>query len=157
MPVSNGRLIGAFFCLSFSPLILQASCLSSCQVLTPLLCCHKDSLCCEPLQQSWGSVPVKVPLLWAPQAPVVTVAAIAALLNYLGCWEGTLCHPWPAPELRAPKINPSPLPLGFLSVPWLVKSKSFTMASCCICSNTRRCFLVTWTLVSHRDKQMAFR
>lgn len=121
---------------------------------------------------NWGSVTVRLPVLWTHQIKLVPVPTIAcwkggwnSILSSrpTGCFAelsrvlgGSLHDSSLAPDLRAPKLNPS-LPLGFLSVPWLVKNKGFTIASCCICSNTMRCFLLTWTLVSHRDKQMAFR
>ena len=113
------------------------------------------------------------PMLWTHQIKLVPVPTIACwkwgwnsvLSSHpTGCFAelswvpgGSLCDSSLAPDLRAPKLNLSPLPLGSLSVPWLVKNKDFTMASCCICFNTMRCFLLTWTLVSRRDKQMAFR
>lgn len=147
---------GAFFVCPFHPWFWEPHVRVT--VRFWLLCCAAtESLCCEPLQQSWGSVTVKALVLWTHQTLLVTVPAVSALLRYPGYWEGSLCDSWLAPDLRAPNLNPSPLPSGFLSVPWRVKNKGFTMASCCICFNTRRCFLLTWTLVSHRDKQMAFR
>lgn len=135
---------------------------------------NKDSLFRELLQQTgapslWGSRCCKPPKLSRPVsqhllvgneagAPFYPVAQLAALLNYLGYRGGRSLHALSlAPDLRAPKLNPPPLPIGSLWDPWLVRSKGFTMASCCICFNTTGCFSLTWTLVSHRDKQMAFR
>lgn len=122
---------------------------------------------------NWGSITMRLPVLWTHQikpVPVPTVACWKWGWNSVlsscptGCFaelfwvlRGSLCDSSLAPDLRAPKLNPSPLPLESLSVPWLVKNKSFTMGSCCICFNTRRCFLLIWTLVSQRAKQMAFR
>lgn len=144
-------LLSVLFILDFATLMSEW-----CLVLTALLCCHKDSLWCEPLLQSWGSA-TESPGVVSPPSSSRHCSSNCCLLNYLGYWEGSLCHSSSAPDLRAPKINPSPLPLGFPSVHWLVKNKGFTMAFSCICFNTRRCFLLTWTLVCHSHKQMAFR
>lgn len=148
-----GLFLSVLFILDFENLMSESLSGSSCCAVLPQSCCvvnHCSKAGALSLWRPWCCEPTR--LWWSLSQQFLLCCTI-----YLGYWEGSLCDSWLAPDLRAPNLNPSPLPSGFLSVPWHVKNKGFTMASCCICFNTRRCFLLTWTLVSHRDKQMAFR
>lgn len=171
MPVSGGRFLGLFFVifiLDFMNLMSELLSGSSCFTVVP-----QRFIVLWTIAANWDSITVRLMVLWTHQNKLVPVPTIACwkwgwdtVLSSCptGCFvelswvlEDSLSDLSLAPDLRAPKLHPSLLPLGSPSVPWLVKNKGFTMASCSICFNTMRCFLLTWTLVSHRDKQMAFR